>query len=227
MSKSCAVIFDLDGTLLDTWDDLSNAINHMLAKYGYKQRDKMEIRRFLGNGARDLVERSLPADVDKNVLESFLEEYKMYYNEHSQILTKPYDGVIDALKRLRQKGIMTAVVSNKPDMTVKGLCELYFDGLVDFSVGDRPDIKRKPAADPIYFAMERLGCDKAVYVGDSEVDVLAARNAGLPCVSVTWGFRDRDVLEECGADIFADRSEELLNKLYELLGVDGECDATC
>ena len=158
---------------------------------------------------------------------SSMKEYKIYYNEHSRILTKPYDGVIDALKRLRQKGIMTAVVSNKPDMTVKGLCELYFDGLVDFSVGDRPDIKRKPAADPIYFAMERLGCDKAVYVGDSEVDVLAAKNAGLPCVSVTWGFRDRDVLEECGADIFADRSEELLNKLYELLGVDGECDATC
>lgn len=218
MSEIKAVLFDLDGTLLDTWDDIVSAINYMLEKYGYEKRSRMEIRSFLGNGARDLVMRSLPFDVDKNTFEAFLEEYKAYYNEHSRILTKPYDGVIDVLTALKKRNILTAVVSNKPDLTVRGLCDQYFEGLIDFSVGDRPDLQRKPSADPINFAIDKLGCTKAVYVGDSEVDVLAASNAKRPCVSVTWGFRDRDVLEECGASVFADDADELLCKLYELLG---------
>ena len=173
--------------------------------------------RFLGNGARDLVTRSLPSGTDDEILEKFLEEYKVYYNEHSEIFTKPYDGVIDVLKELRENGIQTAVVSNKPDMTVRKLCEQYFEGLADLSVGDRPDIERKPSADPINFAIKALGCTKAIYVGDSEVDVLASKNAKLPCVSVTWGFRDLDVLEECGASIFANTADELKQRIYELI----------
>lgn len=219
MENKWAVIFDLDGTLLDTCDDLANAVNHMLEEYGYERRGRAEIRRFLGNGARDLVTRSLPSDVDSDTLERFLKDYMVYYNEHSRILTKPYDGVLDVLRDLREDGIMTAVVSNKPDMTVRKLCKQYFDGLVDISVGDRPDIERKPSADSINFAVKALGCTKAIYVGDSEVDVLAASNAGLPCISVTWGFRDIDVLEECGANIFANTSDELKKRVYELIGL--------
>jgi phosphoglycolate phosphatase len=217
MNNKWAVIFDLDGTLLDTYDDLANAINHMLKKYGYPERSRVEIRRFLGNGARDLVTRSLPSGIDNETLEKFYEEYKIYYNENSQIFTKPYDGVIDVLRELRENGIQTAVVSNKPDMTVRKLCKQYFEGLVDLSVGDRPDIERKPSADSINFAIKELGCAKAIYVGDSEVDVLASKNAKLPCVSVTWGFRDLDVLEECGANIFANTSGELKQRIYELI----------
>ena len=217
MKNKWAVIFDLDGTLLDTYDDLANAINHMLTKYNYPTRNRQEIRRFLGNGARDLVCRSLPGGVDGDTVEQFLEEYKVYYNAHSQINTKPYDGVIEVLKTLRSRGIATAVVSNKPDLAVRGLCAHYFDGTVDFAIGDRPGIERKPSGDPIIFAIKELGCDRAIYVGDSEVDIEAAKNACLPCVSVTWGFRDLDVLEESGGYIFADDSSQLERKLFELI----------
>lgn len=215
--KKCAVLFDLDGTLLDTFEDLFNAINHMLREYGYPERAPREVRRFLGNGAADLVHRSMPEGVDGETENRFFEEYKVYYNEHSQIFTKPYDGVLEVLRTLRAHGVKTAVVSNKPDLTVGGLCEKYFEGLVDLAVGDRADLERKPSPDPIFYAMKRLGCDGAVYVGDSEVDVEAARNAGLPCVTVTWGFRDRDVLEEAGAQIFADVASQLEKALFDLL----------
>ena len=220
--KKCAVLFDLDGTLLDTYMDLVNAVNHMLREYNYPERCPEDVRRFLGNGAADLVHRSLPSGVDAETEERFLAGYKEYYNQHSKIFTKPYDGVLDVLASLRKKGVKAAVVSNKPDLTVRKLCEEYFCGLVDFSVGDRADIKRKPAADPLFFAMKALDCDVAVYVGDSEVDVEAAKNAGLPCVTVTWGFRDRDLLQECGAKIFADTAEELEKEIFELLETDKE-----
>ena len=220
--EKCAVLFDLDGTLLDTYLDLVNAVNHTLGTYSYPKREPKDIRRFLGNGAADLVHRSIPDGTDAETEARFLDDYKAYYNANSQIYTKPYDGVLDVLASLRARGIKTAVVSNKPDFTVQGLCRQYFGGLTDFSVGDRPDINRKPAPDPLFFAMKTLGCDRAVYVGDSEVDVEAAKNAGLPCVSVTWGFRDRDVLEDCGANIFADTAEELEKEILKLLETDKE-----
>ena len=220
--KKRAVLFYLDGTLLDTYMDLVNAVNHILAEYGYPERSPLEIRRFLGNGAADLVHRSIPEGTDVALEERILSDYKKYYNQHSKIFTKPYDGVLDVLKSLRDRGIKVAVVSNKPDFTVKELCVEYFGELVDFSVGDRADIQRKPSADPLFFAMKALDCDRAVYVGDSEVDVEAARNANLPCVSVTWGFRDRDVLEECGANIFADTTEKLEKEIFRLLDTNKE-----
>lgn len=218
--KKCAVLFDLDGTLLDTYLDLVNAVNHTLETYSYPQREPKDIRRFLGNGAADLVHRSIPEGTDAETEARFLDDYKEHYNANSQIYTKPYDGVLDVLANLRKSGIKTAVVSNKPDLTVQGLCSQYFGGLTDFSVGDRPDINRKPAPDPLFFAMKSLDCDTAVYVGDSEVDVEAAKNAGLPCVSVTWGFRDRDVLEECGAGIFADDADTLEREIRRILDVE-------
>lgn len=215
-----AVIFDLDGTLLDTLDDLANAVNYILCKYGFAERSREEIRGFLGNGARDLIKRSLPEGIDGELFEKYLAEYKEYYNAHSAVKTKPYDGVPALLESLKDKGILTAVVSNKPDDAVKELCRRYFGELVNISVGDRADLKRKPDAEPVRYAMSSLGCEKAVFVGDSEVDVLTAKNAGLPCISLTWGFRDKDFLEEHGAKIFASDTEQIKQRIYELFGED-------
>ena len=219
--NECAVIFDLDGTLLDTLDDLANAVNYMMRRYGFPERTRTAIRRFLGNGARDLMRRSVPANIEGEDFEKILAEYMEYYNAHSQILTKPYDGVLPLLEELKARGIKTAVVSNKPDMTVKGLCKEYFGDRLDFVLGDRPDIEKKPSADPILFAVKELGCERALYVGDSEVDILAAKNADLPCISLTWGFRDRDVLEEQGATHFAGNSNELKAQIFSLLSLEG------
>ena len=212
-----AVLFDLDGTLLDTLGDLTNAVNYLLRKYGFPERCSEEIRSYLGNGARELVRLALPERVSEEELDRYLEEYKIYYNAHSKIETKPYDGIIDLLKRLRARGIRTAVVSNKPDLATRILCDEYFGELIDFALGDKADIKRKPDAAPVRFAMEKLNCSAAVYVGDSEVDVMTAKNAGIPCISVTWGFRDRDFLAEREAEFFADDVKELEKYALTLL----------
>ena len=212
-----AVLFDLDGTLLDTLGDLTNAVNYLLKKHGFPERGSQEIRSYLGNGARELVRLSLPQKVSEDELDGYLEEYKLYYNAHSKIETKPYDGVVELLKSLRKRGIQTAVVSNKPDIATRILCEEYFGELVDFALGDRADIKRKPDAEPIRFVIKKLNCNAVVYVGDSEVDVMTAKNAGIPCISVTWGFRDLELLEEYGAGIFANDVKELEKYALELL----------
>lgn len=225
MSRS-AVIFDLDGTLLDTLDDLANAVNHFLRTHGYPERTKNEVRNYLGNGARDLIRRSLPEKVDDGTFAEYVKEYMEYYNAHSQIETKPYDGVLRLLDELKGNGILTAVVSNKPDVAVKDLCRKYFGDLVDFALGDRDDIARKPSAEPVLYAMDAIGCQRAVYVGDSEVDILTARNANLPCVSLAWGFRDREFLEERGAAHLADNAEELKRLIFELLTESENFDAS-
>ena len=212
-----AVIFDLDGTLLDSLDDLTNAVNYILRQYGYPERTRREVRGYLGNGARELVRLALPCAVEDSLLDKYLDEYKAYYNAHSKIETKPYEGVIDLLRALNDKGIATAVVSNKPDVATRNLCREYFGDLISFALGDREDIERKPSAEPVRYAMRELGCERAVYVGDSEVDVMTAKNAGIPSVSMTWGFRDRDLLEKYGAERFADNAEQLMAALLELL----------
>lgn len=215
-----AVIFDLDGTLLDTLCDLTNAVNHLLRSHSFPERSAREVRSYLGNGAKHLIRCALPREFDDETLNKYLAEYVEYYNAHSSIETKPYDGVLELLAELKQNEISTAIVSNKPDAAVRELSLRYFGELIDFALGDRDDIARKPSAAPVRFAMNALGCGKAVFVGDSEVDVLTAKNAGLPCVSVTWGFRDRDQLEESGAKIFASNSEELKKAIYESLSVE-------
>ena len=212
-----SVIFDLDGTLLDTLDDLLNSVNYILKKNGFPERSAAEIRRFLGNGARDLMRRSVPESIEGDAFEKILAEYVEYYNAHSKIETKPYPGVLELLSELKKNGIKTSVVSNKPDMTVKELCKEYFGDRLDFALGDRADISRKPSADPLLFAMNELGCESAVYVGDSEVDILTAKNAGLPCISLTWGFRDKELLEEYGAKAFASNCDELKRQIFKLL----------
>lgn len=216
-----AVVFDLDGTLLDTLDDLTNAVNYVLRAHSYPEISRDKVRGYLGNGARELIKKALPESVEGALFEEYLAEYVEYYGKHSRIETKPYEGVPELLRELKANGISVAVVSNKPDAAVRSLCLEYFGELVDFSVGDKEDIRRKPAADPVFYALKSIGCDRAVFVGDSEVDIETAANAGLPCISLTWGFRDRDMLEKNGATVFADDAETLRNEIIRLLGEGG------
>ena len=214
------VLFDLDGTLLDTLKDLTAAVNHILEELGYPKRSAEEVRSYLGNGARELVRLALPCAVEDKLLDEYLEKYKKYYNAHSKIETKPYSGVVELLGELKARGVRTAVVSNKPDLATKELCREYFGDLVDLAVGDRADIERKPAAAPVLLAMSALECNIAVHVGDSDVDVETAKNANIPCVAVTWGFRDRDELESAGAEYFAADANELRTHLFKLIGIE-------
>lgn len=218
MNRKKTVIFDLDGTLLDTLNDLTSAVNHTLRNHSFPERSADEIRRFLGNGAKHLIRCALPNSVGEDEFAEIFTEYKEYYNANSHIETRPYDGVPQLLKELKNKGFLIAVVSNKPDTAVRELCCVYFGDLVDMALGDRDDIQRKPSAEPVHYIMKKLDCDSAVFVGDSEVDIATAENAGLPCVSVTWGFRDRDVLEAHGAMALADNADELMKNILNLLG---------
>lgn len=212
--KYKTVLFDLDGTLLDTLADMTDALNRTMRLHGLPERTEKEVRSFVGNGARRLIELAAEG-VDGERFEQILSDYKKDYDENYLIKTAPYPGILELLKTLRDNGVQTGVVSNKPDSTVQELSEALFQNLADVSVGEKAGIRRKPAPDTVLAAMEQLGAskDSTVYVGDSEVDIATARAAGIPCISVTWGFRDRDVLIEAGAQTFADDSDELLKLL--------------
>ncbi len=204
------VIFDLDGTLLDTLGDLAAAVNYGLHSHGYPERTLAEVRRFVGNGVRNLILRSLNG-VETPDFDAVFADFKTYYAEHNAVLTAPYPGVTDLLRALKEKGIGTAIVSNKYDAAVKALNVHYFGDLIPVAIGEKEGVSRKPAPDPVLLAMKELNADPAstVYVGDSEVDVLTAKNASLPCLTVTWGFRDREVLREAGADVFFDTVDDM------------------
>ena len=207
------ILFDLDGTLLNTLEDLVDATNYALAAFGHPPRTLKEVRRFLGNGAENQIRLSLPDD-RKEDLQQVLAVYKPYYTDHCQIKTKPYDGVLPALKTLGEK-YPVAIVSNKPDAAVKALCAVYFPGL--YALGEAAGCPRKPAADMVHKAMEAIGVDRCVYVGDSEVDVLTAKNAGVPCISVLWGFRDREDMEAVGGSIYCEKTEDLVKIIEEII----------
>ena len=199
------VLFDLDGTLLNTLEDLADATNYALAQFGYPPRTIQEVRRFIGNGAENQIRLSLPED-NKEDLQQVLALYKPYYTDHCQIKTKPYEGVLSVLKILGEK-YPIAIVSNKPDSAVKALCADYFPGI--YALGETSGCPRKPAADMVFKAMHDIGVDRCVYVGDSEVDVLTAKNADVPCVCVLWGFRDRADMEAVGGRIYCEKTEDL------------------
>ena len=207
-----AVIFELDGTLLDTLDDLWAAVNAALGKFGLPLRTKEEVRSFVGNGIAKLIERSL-GEVKKAVFDGVLQEFKSYYGAHCEDKTKPYEGILPLLYELKARGIQVAVVSNKADFAVKKLAEGYFKGLLQEAVGENEaeGIRKKPAPDSLLAVMERLGvCPRStVYVGDSEVDIQTAKNAGVDCISVTWGFKDRAFLLENGATVLVDAPKEI------------------
>ena len=205
------ILWDLDGTLLDTLEDLADALNYALEQFGYPKRTLQEVRRFVGNGARRLIVLSVPEGGD---VDGVLELYCTYYDTHCQNKTKAYDGVLEALAELGRKYPM-AVVSNKPDSAVKPLCAQYFPDL--FARGESADCPRKPAPDMLLKTMEAIGVERCIYVGDSEVDVLTAKNAGVPCISVLWGFRNREELVQAGADCFCEKTEEIPRKIEELI----------
>ena len=208
------ILFDLDGTLLDTLGDLTDATNYALAQFGYPQRTEEEVRRAVGNGAANQLRCCAPAGTAKEVIQQILSVYKPYYTEHCQIKTGPYSGIPEALEAIRAK-YPVAIVSNKPDSAVKALCAHYFPGI--YALGETADCPRKPAADMVKKAMAAIGVESCIYVGDSEVDVLTAGNAGVPCVAVLWGFRDRKDLEDAGDCHFCETTEQLAQAIDALV----------
>lgn len=213
MMKYKAVLFDMDGTLLDTLADMAAAVNHILSVHGYPLRTVEEVRAFVGNGARKLMERALPPDVTGDAFEALLEEYRQWYEAHACVKTAPYPGIPAVLAALHRAGVRCAVVSNKPDGATRELAARFFPGLPAF--GQRDGIPAKPAPDMVYHALAELGVEAsaAAYVGDSEVDVALARNAKLPLVAVSWGFRGREALEEAGAVLVVDDAATLLENM--------------
>lgn len=196
------IVFDMDGTILDTLEDLTDSMNHVLLQYGYPERSIDEIRSFVGNGLYNLVRLALPEGKSEEHIQEVLSSMKAYYGDHSNIKTRPYDGILDLIRALRDKGYKTAVVSNKIDSGVQDLCEQHYKGLFDVAIGEKDGVARKPAPDMVYAALDELGVskDRAVYVGDSEVDLATARNSGLDMIAVGWGFRAAQFLMEQGAE---------------------------
>ncbi|MBR6559251.1 MAG: HAD family hydrolase [Clostridia bacterium] len=209
--KYSTVIFDLDGTLLDTLSDLADAVNHTLSVFGKKQVTSDDVRRFTGYGAGYLISKASGVSRDDESFGEILDYYLKYYREHANIKTAPYPGVIELVDSLRERGVKCGLLSNKPDPAVQVLIDLYFPGVFDFVSGEREGITPKPDPSGINTALSVMGGDKitTLYVGDSESDVIAARNAEVAFAGVTWGFRDRDVLEAEGAEIIADNCDEL------------------
>lgn len=207
------VIFDLDGTLLNTLTDLTNAVNFALREFSFPERTTEEVRSFIGNGVVKLMERSTPEGIDEKTQEECLNVFREYYLEHLTDNTAPYDGVKEILKAIKEKGIKTAVVSNKLHAAVVGLCDDYFHGLIDEAIGVSNEKERKPSPLNVIKAMKNSCSDRenTIYVGDSEVDVLTAHNAGIKCIGVTWGFRDREELLKNSCDFIADNADEVIN----------------
>ena len=205
------ILFDLDGTLLDTLADLADSVNHVLASFGYSPRTVEEVRQFVGNGAARLIAQAVPEGADPAPV---LAAFQSYYSAHCQIKTKPYEGIPELLAALRRAGVRTAVVSNKPDETTRTLAARFFPEL-DGALGQRDGVAAKPAPDMVQAVLSRLGAEpgRALYVGDSEVDVDTARNAGLAMIGVSWGFRGRAALESAGAPAVADTPAQLLELL--------------
>ena len=204
--KKTTVVFDLDGTLLDTLQDLANAVNYALEQQGMPKRTLEEVRQFVGNGVRLLMIRAVPDGERNPLFEETFALFKEYYGKHCNDNTKPYAGVVELIETLKEKGYAVAIVSNKIDFAVKELNDLYFKGIVPVAIGT------------VYEALKELGKTKeeAVYVGDSDVDLETAKNSGMPCISVLWGFRDKEFLAEHGAERYAKTAEDVLRFVEEM-----------
>lgn len=212
-----ALIFDLDGTLLDTLADLHSSVNYALDRFGFPQRSMEEVRTFVGNGLRSLVRKAVPPDTSEQTASEVLTALKEYYIDHTYDKTRPYDGIVPMLDELKRRGFPMAIVSNKADPMVQILRNVYFSEQIPVAVGESAEIARKPAPDMVFSAMKKLGCaaEDAVYIGDSEVDVLTAKNAGLPCFSVGWGFRTPQELFDLGISEVYRSPSALLSALIE------------
>ena len=218
--KIKAVIFDLDGTLLDSLTDLHLSVNASMEAHGFPPHTRDEVCSYVGNGVYKLIERAIPDGVNNKSFESALAYFKEHYALHMYDHTGAYEGIYEALDRLKAEGYKLAVVSNKFDAAVKELCKRYFPLHIEVAIGENEaaGIKKKPAPDTVMAALRELGLSKeeAVYVGDSDVDVQTAKNSGMPCISVLWGFRPREFLESEGAQIFLDTADELTEKIKSL-----------
>ena len=205
------LFFDLDGTLLDTLDDLRDSVNTVLSRYDLPPITKNEAAHFLGNGAKHLVHCALKGQVSAAAERGILQEYKAWYQDHCRIKTAPYPGVMEMLRSLKEKGFRMAVVSNKPDPAVKELNTHFFGDLLETAIGEKEGIQRKPAPDTLFEAMRLLGAEKekCLYIGDTEVDLQTAGNAGMRCISVSWGFRSEEELLASGADTIVRTAPEL------------------
>lgn len=211
MMKLSACIFDLDGTILDTLQDLADAVNFALSERGFPLRSVDDVRSFVGNGIPKLIKRAVPSGTAEEDIEATLEFFKKYYSVHLNDNTCPYDGIIPLLKWLRIKGIKTAVVTNKAHFAAAELTCAYFGDLIDVTVGQRDNVPTKPDPSSLNEALKILDVAKenAVFIGDSDVDIFTAQNGGLKSIGVTWGFRSRETLVLAGADFIADSAEEI------------------
>lgn len=206
------IIFDMDGTILDPLEDLKNSMNHTLQLHNMPQRTLDEIRSFVGNGIRKLIQRAVVAGTDDTTIDMIHKDFMKHYEVHCADFTKPYEGVNDLIQELRNRGYKTAVVSNKAHDAVLELCNQYFPHLFDLTIGERPEIAKKPAPDMVNLALEQLQIprEKAIYIGDSDVDVATAGNSNLDMIAVDWGFRSREFLKEQGAETIISKPEEIL-----------------
>ena len=214
LSRRDTVVFDLDGTLLDTIDDLTRSLNHVLGQHGFPERTMTEVRDFIGNGAARLMELSIPHGLGNPLFALCLSKFRAHYAENTRD-TRPYPGIMELLARLSEEGFRLAIVSNKPDAAVKALSRAWFGALIGVAIGESDKVPKKPDPAMVYMALKAMraepGC--CAYVGDSEVDVQTARNAGISFVGVTWGYRDRETLLRSGADILIDSPGELTGVL--------------
>ncbi|MCI8283661.1 MAG: HAD family hydrolase [Firmicutes bacterium] len=244
--KYNTLIFDLDGTLLDTLEDLKDGANHALRTYGLPERSLEEVRAFVGNGIKNLIQKcvyeplpdgktgiysveqneqiklnSSVVSLDKAEFTQFdelLEEFRNFYNENSMNKTKAYDGIYELLNKLKQAGFRLLILSNKHDEAVKALSDHYFKNFIDAAAGSIEGIEKKPAADGVFRVLKTAGTDinGSIYIGDSEVDIKTAENAGIPCISCLWGFRKKEALIEAGANIFAEKPEDIWDIIGKL-----------
>lgn len=209
------VIFDLDGTLLNTLQDLVDSVNFSLYAHNFPKRTLSEIRMFLGNGYKYLISHAVPENTPESKIAEVLDTFKSYYQEHCLDTTKPYAGIWEMLQELKKKGIKMAIVSNKGNDAVQELTQRFFEELIPIAVGESAKVRRKPSPDTVWAAMQQLGSEKSesVYVGDSEVDFETAKNAGISCISCSWGFRDETFLQEIGVTTIIHQPAELLTSL--------------
>ncbi len=210
-----AILFDMDGTLLNTLEDLYYSTNAALAVYGFPKRTIEEVRQFVGNGLRNLMRQAVPDGEENSHFEDCMKTFKEHYGVHLDDHTGPYPGILKMLQILAEKGYVMGVVSNKPDFAVKDLAKRYFGEHILVAIGESEKVRRKPAPDTVEQAARALGVsmEDCIYVGDSEVDLETAKNCKIPCVSVSWGFRERELLEKLGAKEIADTTEELVKIL--------------
>ena len=210
MHKYKTYIFDLDGTLLSTLADLAASTNYALRTHHMPERSLDEVRRFVGNGVKKLMERAIPDGLNNPLFEETFATFRQHYMQHNLDTTQPYPGIMQLLEQLKAEGKNIAVVSNKFYAATRELCRHFFGDLVPVAIGEREDIRKKPAPDTVIEALRELGVDKegAVYIGDSDVDIMTAKNSGMPCVSVLWGFRDKEFLLEHGATTLILKPEE-------------------